>query len=149
MTILNQTKFNPLASLSHLCKFPYPTFADQHWSKMSSTMDVQTQRLSTAIEKLMSNGINNLKVQDRYILPPHERPQMSQISHSENIPVIDLKDLNGPNRTTVIDEIRRACEEDGFFQVHTSIPTQQFSLPSNICTWVDFYYYQSCRLLSI
>jgi len=65
----------------------------------------------------LSNGINNLKVQERYILPPHERPQMSQISYSQSIPVIDLKDLDGPNRTTLVHQIRRACEEDGFFQI--------------------------------
>jgi len=90
---------------------------------MSSAMDVQSgQQLSSIIEKLMSNGINNLQVHDRYILPPHERPQMSEISYSESIPVVDLKDLDGPNRTTVVHEIRRACEEDGFFQVKSSIP---------------------------
>jgi isopenicillin N synthase-like dioxygenase len=31
--------------------------------------------------------------------------------------VVDLKDLDGPNRATVVHEIRRACEEDGFFQI--------------------------------
>jgi len=84
---------------------------------MSSATEVQTQELSSIIEKLISNGINNLQVQDRYILPPDERPQMSEISHSECIPVVDLKDLDGPNRTTIVGEIRRACEEDGFFQI--------------------------------
>ena len=90
-----------------------------------------TQQLSSGIEKLMSNGVNHLEVHDRYILPPHERPQMSQGSYSESIPVVDLRDLDGPNRTTVVHEIQRACEEDGFFQVqYTSIPSRQllFSL---------------------
>jgi len=84
---------------------------------MSCATEVQTQQLSSIIEKLLSNGIKNLEVHDRYILPPHERPQMSEISHSECIPVVDLKDLDGPNRTTIVGEIRRACEEDGFFQI--------------------------------
>jgi len=84
---------------------------------MSSATEVQTQQLSSIIEKLLSNGTKNLEVHDRYILPPHERPQMSEISHSECIPVVDLKDLDGPNRTTIVGEIRRACEEDGFFQI--------------------------------
>ena len=96
---------------------------------MSSTMDVQSQELSSIIEKLMSNGTNHLEMQDRYILPPHERPQMSQGSYSESIPVVDLRDLDGPNRTTVVHEIKRACQEDGFFQVqYTSIPSQQLFL---------------------
>ena len=33
---------------------------------------------------------------DRYILPPNERPEMSQVSYCERIPVVDLKDLDGP-----------------------------------------------------
>lgn len=76
--------------------------------------------LKGIIEKLMTNGSNNLHVQDKYILPPHERPQMMpELScYSQSIPVVDLKDLDGPNRSRVIQEIRRACEEDGFFQVH-------------------------------
>ena len=91
---------------------------------MSSTVpQVQNYAddLQGIIEKLMSNGTNNLQVHDKYILPPHERPQMisDQVScYSESIPVVDLKDLDGPNRTRVIQEIRRVCEEDGFFQVH-------------------------------
>ena len=98
---------------------------------MSSTMDVQSQQLSSIVEKLISNGTNHLQVHEKYILPPHERPQMSQGSYSESIPVVDLRDLDGPNRTTVVHEIQRACEEDGFFQVqYTSIPSRQllFSL---------------------
>eukprot|EP00253_Pinus_taeda_P006253 PITA_06253 len=81
------------------------------------SLEAQTQQLSSVMEKLISSGTNNLKVQERYILPPHERLQMSQISYSESIPVIDLKDLDGPNRATVVHQIRLACEEDGFFQI--------------------------------
>jgi len=88
---------------------------------MSSTVqEVQNHAdLNGIIGKLMSNGTNNLHVQDKYILPPHERPQMiSEVScYSESIPVVDLKDLDGPNRTRLVQEIRRACEEDGFFQI--------------------------------
>ena len=95
---------------------------------MSSTVpQVQNYAddLQGIIEKLMSNGTNNLQVHDKYILPPHERPQMisDQVScYSESIPVVDLKDLDGPNRTSVVQQIRRACEEDGFFQVHVQPP---------------------------
>jgi len=84
---------------------------------MASTLcDDQTHL--DAIEKLISSGINSSEVQDRYILPPHERPRMSEVCYSECIPVVDLGDLiDGPNRTRVIQEIRRACEENGFFQI--------------------------------
>eukprot|EP00253_Pinus_taeda_P029072 PITA_29072 len=84
---------------------------------MSSAMDEQTQQFSSIIDKLIPNGSNNLEVQDRYILPPHERPHKSEISYSESLPVVDLKDLDGPNRMAVVHQIRRVCEEDGFFQI--------------------------------
>jgi len=86
---------------------------------MASTVSVEQNHegLSSIIEKLMSNGLNNLQVQDNYILPPNERPQLSEVSYSQGIPVVDLKDLDGPNRTKVVQQIRCACEEDGFFQI--------------------------------
>jgi len=71
--------------------------------------DVLTQDVN-AVEKLLSNGINHLQVQDKYILPPSERPHLSEVSYSESIPVVDLQDLDGPNRTRVVEEIRHACE---------------------------------------
>jgi len=84
---------------------------------MASTMDdVQTHELNN-IRKLMSNGVNHLQVQDRYILPPYERPRMSEVSFSEGLPVVDLKDLEGPYRSRVLQEIGRACEDGGFFQI--------------------------------
>lgn len=85
--------------------------------------DEQTHEdLSGIIAKLMSNGFNNLQVQGKFIRPSYERPHMSEVSYSQNIPVVDLNDLDGPNRTRVVQEIQRACEGYGSFQVHLSIP---------------------------
>ena len=90
---------------------------------MPSTMEEVLTQDVNAVEKLLSNGINHLQVQDKYILPPSERPHLSKVSYYERILVVDILDLDGPNRTRVVEEIRHACEEDGFFQVHhTSIP---------------------------
>ncbi|XP_059066717.1 protein DMR6-LIKE OXYGENASE 1-like [Cryptomeria japonica] len=69
------------------------------------------------VEKLLSNGHNHLQVQDRYVVPPGARPDMSQLCHSYTFPVIDLRDLDGPNRIKIVNEIRRACRKDGFFQM--------------------------------
>ncbi|XP_059065790.1 protein DMR6-LIKE OXYGENASE 1 [Cryptomeria japonica] len=69
------------------------------------------------MEKLMSNGHNHLHVQDKHVFPLGERPDLSQVCHSYTFPVIDLKDLDGHHRMKVVYEIRRACEEDGFFQI--------------------------------
>jgi len=86
---------------------------------MPSTMEdvLPHEAKANGVEKLMSNGINHLQVQDTYILPPSERPRLSEVSYSESIPVVDLQDLDGPNRTRVVQEICLACEEDGFFQI--------------------------------
>jgi len=78
--------------------------------------DVRTREVN-GVEKLMSNGVNHLQVQDKYILSPCDRPRLSEVSYSDSIPVVDLKDLDGPNRTSVVQEIRLACEQDGFFQI--------------------------------
>ncbi|GLJ42595.1 hypothetical protein SUGI_0882910 [Cryptomeria japonica] len=82
---------------------------------MSSTAHVETHL--NVVEKLLSNGFNHLQVNKNYIFPPNERPQIDEVSHSYSIPVIDLKDLDGPARKSVVNEIKRACEEDGFFQI--------------------------------
>eukprot|EP00253_Pinus_taeda_P006491 PITA_06491 len=83
----------------------------------SKVVEIQSE-LNGIIEKLLCNGINESKVHDKYILPPNERPQMAEVCcYSENIPVVDLKDLDGPKRSRVVEEIRHACEEDGFFQI--------------------------------
>lgn len=86
--------------------------------KMASSTPCDDQTNLDGIEKLISNGMNSFEVQDKYILPPHERPRISEVSYPQHIPVVDLGDLiDGQNRTKVIQEIRRACEEDGFFQI--------------------------------
>eukprot|EP00253_Pinus_taeda_P023900 PITA_23900 len=85
---------------------------------MASSTPCDDQTNLDGIEKLISNGMNSFEVQDKYILPPHERPRISEVSYAQHIPVVDLGDLiDGQNRTKVIQEIRRACEEDGFFQI--------------------------------
>eukprot|EP00253_Pinus_taeda_P025153 PITA_25153 len=96
---------------------------------MSSKSEEAQSDLSVIIEKLLCNGVKRIEVEDKYILPLSQRPQLSEVSYSESIPVVDLQDLDGPNRAEVVHEIQHACEEDGFFQVH-HIP--QFQLISNL-----------------
>ncbi|KAL4565342.1 hypothetical protein LXL04_029433 [Taraxacum kok-saghyz] len=52
----------------------------------------------------------------QYIRPLSQRPNLQDVSH-DSIPLIDLHDLHGPNRSHVVHEIGRACSEYGFFQV--------------------------------
>lgn len=56
-------------------------------------------------------------VPHRYILPPSERPHPIA-NFSTTLPIIDISVLHDHSqRCHVIDEIRRACKEIGFFQV--------------------------------
>jgi len=84
--------------------------------ELSSVETLMSNGTNHVVETLMSNG-NYLQVHDKYILPQNERPRLSEVSYSESFPVVDLQELDGPNRTRVVEEIRRACEEDGFFQI--------------------------------
>ncbi|KAH9302785.1 hypothetical protein KI387_014368 [Taxus chinensis] len=52
-----------------------------------------------------------------YIRPLSERPRLDEVALSDDISLIDLTDLNGPNRQLAIHQIQRACQEDGFFHV--------------------------------
>ncbi|KAH9302786.1 hypothetical protein KI387_014369 [Taxus chinensis] len=52
-----------------------------------------------------------------YIRPLSERPRLDEVSLSDDISLIDLTGLHGLNRQSLIHQIRRACQEDGFFQV--------------------------------
>ena len=64
-------------------------------------------------------GVSDLglpEVPDRYIQPPEERIN-KQESRTCDAPPIDLSKLNGLEHEKVVDEIVRAAETLGFFQV--------------------------------
>ncbi|KAG8486028.1 hypothetical protein CXB51_019378 [Gossypium anomalum] len=57
-------------------------------------------------------------VPTNYIRPISDRPNLVDIHVSDvSIPLIDLQDLHGPNRSHVLKQIALACQHDGFFQV--------------------------------
>ncbi|GLU17626.1 hypothetical protein SLE2022_339860 [Rubroshorea leprosula] len=58
------------------------------------------------------------QVPTNYIRTVSDRPNLSDVQTSDaSIPLIDLQGLHSPNRSDIIRQIRRACQEDGFFQV--------------------------------
>ena len=58
-----------------------------------------------------------------YVRPISDRPKLSQAETSgDTIPLIDLRDLHGPNRAEIMRQIAHACSTHGFFQV---TPVQQ------------------------
>lgn len=72
------------------------------------------------VKHMCENGIKH--VPNKYILPASERPNVvtetTAISgHNLKLPVIDFAQLQGPNRSHVLESLARACENYGFFQV--------------------------------
>ncbi|XP_061350576.1 scopoletin 8-hydroxylase [Gastrolobium bilobum] len=66
------------------------------------------------VKGLVDSGLS--EVPERYIQPPHERINKRD-SRPHDVPPIDLSKLNGPEHDMVVDEIVRAAETLGFFQV--------------------------------
>lgn len=97
---------------------------------MSPAMNLvaETERENELPESLSQKGVIYLckkgieNVPTKYILPPLERPNLSYTStnsssHNLNLPIIDFSQLQGSNRSHVLNSLATACEEYGFFQV--------------------------------
>lgn len=72
----------------------------------------------TAVLELSQMGAASVPRQ--YILPPLQRPNSCSLTvHSSTVfPVIDMSSLHHPShRSQIIEEVRRASKELGFFQV--------------------------------
>ncbi|KAI3689961.1 hypothetical protein L2E82_47933 [Cichorium intybus] len=74
---------------------------------------------ATSKRLLLSDLISSDKIDQvpsHYIRPLSQRPNLQDVLH-DSIPLIDLQDLYGPNRSHVVHQIGRACRDNGFFQV--------------------------------
>jgi hypothetical protein len=61
-------------------------------------------------------------IPSNYIRPTYDRPNLHEVESFDGaIPLIDLQDLNGPNRSDIIQQIGVACRNYGFFQVNIYI----------------------------
>ncbi|KAK7271307.1 hypothetical protein RJT34_27089 [Clitoria ternatea] len=72
-------------------------------------------RDGNGVKGLVDSGIS--EVPERYIQPLQERMMNKHDSRLCDVPPIDLSKLNGPEHEKVVDEIVRASETLGFFQV--------------------------------
>ncbi|RZC22600.1 protein DMR6-LIKE OXYGENASE 1-like [Glycine soja] len=69
---------------------------------------------------LVSDMASTMKqVPSNFIRPLGDRPNLQGVVQSSDvcIPLIDLQDLHGPNRSHIIQQIDQACQNYGFFQV--------------------------------
>lgn len=72
------------------------------------------------MEKLVSKWYKDESLPENYIFPPETRPGKSIVPLCNTIPVIDLSQALGHNRSDTIQQILKASKEFGFFQVHAS-----------------------------
>lgn len=78
-----------------------------------------------------------------YVLPEEKRPDLSQVSVLNSIPVIDLKDCNEiikneMGSSQLVQQVSRACEEFGFFQiVNHGVPQELCDRMMSVIT--DFF----------
>lgn len=83
---------------------------------------------------LLANSSTPLSLNPNYILPQDKRPNLSQISTLATIPIIDLMQPFA----SIVDQISRACEEYGFFQIiNHGIPQQLCDRMMSVMT--DFF----------
>ncbi|OMO81906.1 Oxoglutarate/iron-dependent dioxygenase [Corchorus capsularis] len=80
----------------------------------------QTEMFQKGVKHLFENGVN--KLPKKYILPVSDRPNVDK--HHPNVansnlklPIIDFAELQGPNRSQILNSLSSACQEYGFFQV--------------------------------
>jgi len=71
------------------------------------------------MEKLISNWSNVQSVPEYYIFPLETRPGEDLKIPVNNIPIIDLNEAQNGDRDHTIQQIIKAAQEFGFFQVHT------------------------------
>lgn len=67
------------------------------------------------IKELVDSGLSY--VPPSYVRPPAERPCLSEVCYTAELPIIDLAQLFGHGRLEVLRAIADACQNWGFFQV--------------------------------
>ncbi|OMO84038.1 Isopenicillin N synthase [Corchorus olitorius] len=80
----------------------------------------QTDMFQKGVKHLFENGVN--KLPKKYILPVSDRPNVDKqhpnVANSNlKLPIIDFAELQGPNRSQILNSLSSACQEYGFFQV--------------------------------
>lgn len=65
---------------------------------------------------LLLSDLNSDVVPIHYIRPISERPNLTDVITSD-IPIVDLRGIDGADHSSIVKAIGLACQSDGFFQV--------------------------------
>ncbi|KAK7407220.1 hypothetical protein VNO78_08944 [Psophocarpus tetragonolobus] len=80
----------------------------------------------------VANELAPLPLSPEFILPEAKRPQLSEVTSLDSIPIIDLSDHScndgNPSSSLVVQKISQACEEYGFFLI------VNHGIPEQVCT---------------
>ncbi|KAK9036990.1 hypothetical protein V6N11_021913 [Hibiscus sabdariffa] len=87
---------------------------------MSPPAMAETDEFQKGVKHLSENGVR--KLPSKYVLPVSDRPNVHEelpnvAKSSLKLPLIDFAELQGPNRSRVLQSLASACEDYGFFQV--------------------------------
>ena len=88
--------------------------------EMTLNADATETEFQKGVKHLCENGVR--KLPNKYILPVSDRPNVNKeqpnVAKSNlKLPIIDFTELQGPNRSQILNSLSSACEEYGFFQV--------------------------------
>ncbi|KAF8401866.1 hypothetical protein HHK36_012813 [Tetracentron sinense] len=59
----------------------------------------------------------SVSVHPKYLVSHNEPQSLQQVSPLTYVTTIDLQEFDGPSRPQVIEKLRKACKDDGFFEV--------------------------------
>lgn len=83
-----------------------------------SNLRVNLETKILTMEVLMSNWSDVQSMPENYVFPPDKRPGKLIFPDCKDIPTIDLEKAEGLDRAEIIQQIMKASQEFGFFQVH-------------------------------
>jgi hypothetical protein len=89
---------------------------------MPSTIQMQLPRpvIDMSVTELATLGLEEIPWEFRASWPVEKASGSN--SDGQSIPVIDLADLHGEKRSSIVEQLKRASEEWGFFQVCHELP---------------------------
>ncbi|GAB4833539.1 hypothetical protein Ancab_031782 [Ancistrocladus abbreviatus] len=111
--------------------------AGQSESGQQEEDNESTCEFQKGVKHLCDSGIKSLP--KKYIWPVSDRPNFTKgescsSESSFQLPIIDFTELQGPNRSQVLNSMSYACEKYGFFQlVNHGLPADLLTNMTEVC----------------
>lgn len=96
--------------IEHLCLFIF------HLLTLPNDLIMADSATSKLLVSDFASSASHIPL--NYVRPISDRPNLSEVESSgDSIPLIDLRELHGPNRAEIVHQLANACSTYGFFQV--------------------------------